>query len=306
MTDITERLERLARLRTAGLLTVAEFEQEKRHLLASSASTSAVDPSAILTDAPTADIQPPYPLIVRIFAGLGLVALLIGIFAVIGWLLEIKEADERQEQVNSVAAQATVQQWAEETANGIEQAVAQLEQMGDGIARLQPTGWSIGTKRDPMNDLQVTTATTLIATAPFMVEVAVTCTGNQALVYDFVAFDEIGQPANFRRRITDKGRQQTSFSVRVDRAPAFDVIDTDMRNSNVARLISLSLYEQFDVAETAARGTSLTVQLPLETGEPVVKIDQSNPPMRHMLDNCLKELAARREWVKAHTTTWGA
>ncbi|RVT92987.1 SHOCT domain-containing protein [Sphingomonas crocodyli] len=307
MTDVTERLERLARLRTAGMITQAEFEQEKRTLLdAANPTYTTINTSGTISATATtndAEAQPQHSLLVRSFALLGLIALCILMFAAIGWLQEAKEADEQQEQANGVGAQAAVQQWVDETANGIEQAVAQLEQMGDDVAHLQPTGWTIGAKRDPMTDLQVATATTRIAAAPFMVEVAITCTGDQGLVYDFVTFNEIGQPENFRRRITDKGDQQTSFSVRVDRAPAFNMIDSDMRNSNVAQLISLTLYEQLYFAETAARGKHLAVQLPLENGDAVVQIDQNSPPIRRMLDNCLKGLAIRRAWVKAHTTT---
>ncbi|RVT93441.1 SHOCT domain-containing protein [Sphingomonas crocodyli] len=262
MADVTHELERLVQLRTAGMITEAEFEQEKRRLL----DATAVEPHA----------HSPQPMLVRIFALLGLIAVGILMFAAIGWLQGTKEADESAE-ANTSAAQA--QQFSGEVTNAMDQVVAEAEPMGDDLSGAEGSEWSISTKRDPMTDLSVTTAVTRVAAAPFMVEVSAICTGDLTLEYRFAAFDEFGQPAPMR--IFSLGGDPTShFTFRVDGGASEERLSPNPRYNNVAQLDSDARYTSFTDAERAAQGSKLAVALPLVAGDAVVTLDQNNPALR--------------------------
>jgi hypothetical protein len=161
--------------------------------------------------------------------------------------------------------------------------------------------WTARTQTDPMSDKVIASATAQLVADPWMIEAVVTCHGGDELTYQFTAFDQNGQAANFRRTIHPQPHysEDADISVRLDNASARPFTDYDLRYSNAVSFSSRDIVlNEVSLPERAAPANRMTVQLELEAGRPVLVVDQTDPAIRGVVQACSAGLLRMRRRVE--------
>lgn len=141
------------------------------------------------------------------------------------------------------------------------------------------TAWSVTSKTDPMTDYFFRYARATLSTDRINVGVLITCS-RQRVIYELTVFDKDGQPLDMRREYG-----KISALVRVDNdRPMQAWGNGETRNY-------LDIHE---LGTSLVRGSKVTVRLPLLGGAEDIEIDQTNPTLRPMLDQCAQMIVDDR------------
>lgn len=177
--------------------------------------------------------------------------------------------------------------------------------------------WNITSAVDPLTDAEVTKATATYNATPFKAEVSISCGGPTILEYEFATFGEDqgannrGESANFQSSQFE-GASIVTFEMRLGSDPARTYAVINPRYSNTVSilprtrsndwgdgilafataLIAAGSGAQIPDAVAAARAKRLVLKLPLQGGEALLDIDQTEPEIRNFLDECLAAFPA--------------
>lgn len=162
--------------------------------------------------------------------------------------------------------------------------------------------WDVQSVTDAMTDATVTQATATFKGNQFDIEVGISCSSNGDTRYTAASFDKAGQPAEMRSRVVTFGAPYdvgtwVDYQVRADDGPAVSGV---VRNPEYNNQISLhsggvhflggQLVE--DTTHRIAAASNVVLRLFMLNGEETIEWDQSDPDLRNLLAPCLAQRQA--------------
>ncbi len=165
----------------------------------------------------------------------------------------------------------------------------------DEIAQ-NPSQWALADATDPMTDEQIISANRQFEIDGFLIDASIACRPSSGTItYTFTTFNaDATTPADFVVQLAGSSRivalHEAEF--RADSAAARKLQNGDPRYSNIFEVKD----SEFQKLGSAQR---LTVKLHLQQGEPVVRIEQTDPVVNNVLGRCAKAATAIEEQRQA-------
>lgn len=166
-----------------------------------------------------------------------------------------------------------------------------FEELQEAVVGAASTSiWEASRTVDPMTDLRKITAIALFDADPaFNVNVTVECQGDQNFFYYFDVYDKSDDPAE-----TPFGA--SVFSMRIDDQPAKKRFSMSRFTNQIEIKVSPydldgasgTMIQATDDSIAAAKASRLALRIPLRNGQVDVIIDQTDPTIRSVLDECIR------------------
>lgn len=170
--------------------------------------------------------------------------------------------------------------------------------------------WQLTESSDPMTDEAITAAEHQFLLGTNQIELRIECKAERFLIYKFTAFKEDGSPSEYDVDIAanemGKFGQLVRFSVRIDSPDGYRIMNlsspfTEYRNQFTYQADMQDPAEQFATAmvlsgyqmrslimKKVAAAPSLRFRIPLRDGVEVLKVDQTDPAPRSVINQCFK------------------
>lgn len=184
-----------------------------------------------------------------------------------------------------------------------------------------PSPWTLAEEADPMTDERIVKAHRQIEADGFRIDTAIACQASEAiLTYTFTTFDADGVATGFKQELGGTMMNPVPYhnaQFRPDAGTPQVIKYTQPRYTNIFELKVPFVGEDAPehirndksfmayVAELAqlTSAQQLTVRLPLEQGEPVIRIDQTDKVVAGVLSQCARPAAiAKSEPRPAETS----
>lgn len=261
MSDHIEALERLARMRTDGTLTHAEFETEKARLLARPRSTEHVPTADSATDALGSD-EPTRRGVSRW-----------------AWIIAL-----------AIGGSTLFLAWDRFGFGGHSVLVGGQGLVDQAVGA--PSQWTRNEEADPMTDVQIISANRQIQADGFLIDTIIACRPSSgAVTYTFTTFgSDQTTPAEFQMRFGGSNQPVALHDAefRKDGAKALVLQYGAPRYTNMFEIKDGGYWK-------LGSAKQLTIKLALKQGEPVFGIDQTDAVVTNVLGKCAQATPAIEE-----------
>lgn len=144
--------------------------------------------------------------------------------------------------------------------------------------------WKVSSETDAMTDEVVQRASAVLSGNSVNAEARISCTSDRT-TYTLTTFDKQGQPVEM---VPNYGR--LSIMLRIDDQPPVRIVH---------RAKLANQFEFIDQQAQLASASLLTLRLDTVNGEETIRLDQSAPSLRPMLDQCAQSIGDRRSKEQA-------